>query len=259
MKILSHRLILVLLAAITLAGCDLFEVEDRADPNGPSVDDILENPTRDALINLAVGVEASARVDHDLFLIDVGVVGREYWRILAADPRFTSELLGGGSATLNNNSFYITRPWGARYVTIRNANIMLQALDLNTTLSDAEKAGGRGFAKTFKALQYLLNLDLTFQSRDEAIFGLDRLLVPAERLTDRFAYQRRYKDPQGGTEPWAFKEDNNLHSLKDRHFLRWLVEEGLEALENTHLREEEPIAADKTWGGVRSGEDTAGQ
>ena len=40
---------------------------------------------------------------------------------------------------------------------------MLQALDLNATLSDAEKAGGRGYAKTFKALQYVLNLDLTFQ------------------------------------------------------------------------------------------------
>ncbi len=96
--------------------------------------------------------------------------------------------------------------------------------------------------------------DLTFQSRDEAIFGLDRLLVPAERLTDRFDYLRQYKDPQGGTQPWVFKEDNNLHSLKDRHFLRWLVEEGLEDLENTHLREEAPIAADKAWGGVRSGE-----
>ncbi len=163
MKTFSLRFALVLLAALAVAGCDLFEVEDRADPNGPSVDDILDNPTRDALINLASGIEASARVDHHFFLIDAGVVGREYWRILAADPRFTSELLGGGSSTLNNNSFYITRPWGARYVTIRNANIMLQALDLNTTLSDAEKAGGRGYANTFKALQYLLNLDLTFE------------------------------------------------------------------------------------------------
>ena len=99
--------------------------------------------------------------------------------------------------------------------------------------------------------------DLTFQSRDEAIFGLERLLVPAERLTDRFDYLRQYKNPQDGAQPWSFKEDNNLHSLRDRHFLQWLVEEGLEDLENTHLREEPPIAADKTWGGVRSGEDDA--
>jgi len=94
--------------------------------------------------------------------------------------------------------------------------------------------------------------DLTFQNRDEAVFGLDRLLVPVERLTDRFDYLRRYKDPQSGTH-WAFREDNNLHSLKDRHFLQWLVEEGLEDLENTHRREEAPIAAGNEWGGLRSG------
>lgn len=163
MKIFSNRVILVLLAAFMVAGCDLFQVEDRADPNGPSVEDILDNPSRDALINLAVGIEASARVDHNLFLVDVGVIGREYWRTSSADPRLTGDLLGKGTSILDNNSFYITRPWGARYVTVRNANIMLQALDLNATLSDAEKAGGRGYAKTFKALQYLLNLNLTFQ------------------------------------------------------------------------------------------------
>ena len=163
MKILSHRLILVLFAAFMLAGCDLFEVEDRADPNGPSIDDILDNPSRDALINLAAGVESSARIDHNLYLIDVGVIGREYWRMLSADPRFTTDLLGRCTSILDNNSFYTTRPWGARYVTIRNANIMLQVLDLNATLSDAEKAGGLGYAKTFKALQYLLNLNMTFQ------------------------------------------------------------------------------------------------
>ncbi len=163
MKIISHHLVLVLLATLTFAGCDLFQIEDRPDPNGPSVDDILTNPTRDALINLAVGVEASARIDHNLYMVDVGVIGREFWRTSAADPRLTGDLLGRGTSILDNNTFYITRPWGARYVTIRNANIMLQALDLNTTLSDAEKAGGRGFAKTFKALQYLLNLNLTFE------------------------------------------------------------------------------------------------
>ena len=96
--------------------------------------------------------------------------------------------------------------------------------------------------------------DLTFQSRDEAIFGLDRLMVPVERLTDRLDYLHHYKNQQYGKQPWAFKEDNNLHSLRDRRFLQALVEGGLDTLENTHLRRETPIAADNAWGGVRSGE-----
>ncbi len=94
--------------------------------------------------------------------------------------------------------------------------------------------------------------DMTFQSRTDAVFGLDKLLVPAERLTDRFAYLDAYKDPSQDPQPWAYRADNNLHSLRNQHFLSWLVEEGMDDLENTHLREDQPLVADdQTWGGVR--------
>ncbi len=79
--------------------------------------------------------------------------------------------------------------------------------------------------------------DLTFQSRDEAVFGLDRLLMPAEQLVDRLEYLSRYKDPQFGQQ-WAFRKDNNLHSVKDQHFLTWLAAEGMDELESSHLRED---------------------
>ena len=94
--------------------------------------------------------------------------------------------------------------------------------------------------------------DLTFQNRDEAIFGLERLLVPVERLQDRLEWLDRYKDPQVGTH-YDFRHDNNLHSLKDQGFLSWLVEEGMDELENTHLRPVEPTASDRPWGGERIG------
>ena len=94
--------------------------------------------------------------------------------------------------------------------------------------------------------------DLTFQDRNEAIFGLERLLQPAEQLIDRLRFLDEYKDPQEG-EPWAYQKDNNLHSLKDREFLGWLVDEGMDELVRTHTRPEEPVAADNTWGGVRTG------
>jgi NADH-quinone oxidoreductase subunit I len=98
--------------------------------------------------------------------------------------------------------------------------------------------------------------DMTFQSREEAIFGLDRLLIPVERLTDRLEYLDQYKDPQFGQQ-WTFKEDNNLHSVKDQHFIDWLVSEGMEELETTHLRDEEHVAKGRTWGGVRVGPQNA--
>lgn len=93
--------------------------------------------------------------------------------------------------------------------------------------------------------------DLTFQSRDEAIFGLDHLLVPKERLQDRLDFLHTYKDPQFGQQ-WDFRRDNNLHSLKDQHFLTWLIEEGMEELEDTHLLVESHVG-DRSWGGDREG------
>ena len=103
--------------------------------------------------------------------------------------------------------------------------------------------------------------DLTFQSRTEAIFGMDKLLVPAERLQDRFDFLGRYKDPQTSGQAWSYREDNNLHSLRDQHFLRWLVDEGMDELESTHLRREPRVAAEGTdnarWGGERVGPQNA--
>ena len=66
--------------------------------------------------------------------------------------------------------------------------------------------------------------DLTFQHRKEAIFGLERLLMPAERLKDRFDWLEAYKDRQFGGQ-WDFQRENNVHSLRDRSFLASLAEE----------------------------------
>lgn len=147
-----------------LAGCDAFEIEDRPNPNGPALDDIVDNPTEANIANLAVGVEASSRLGLGTYLVDVGVLGREYWRVSPSDPRFTGDLLGEDELTLGNNEFYIITPWASRYTTIRNANTMLVALDGNTTLSNDEKAAARGFAKTWIAYSYLLNLNLTYEN-----------------------------------------------------------------------------------------------
>lgn len=93
--------------------------------------------------------------------------------------------------------------------------------------------------------------DLTFQSRDEAIFGLERLLIPKERLKDRLDFLEDYKNKQWG-EQWDFRKDNNIHSVKDQHFLNWLADEGLREIE-TEAARQEPVAADQDWGSDRHG------
>ena len=168
------RTLAVVAAIGLLAGCDVFDLEDRPNPNGPALDDIVSNPTPAAIANVAVGVESTSRNALGTYLVDVGVLGREYWRVSPSDPRFTTDLLGAASSVLDNNTFYITAPWSSRYATIRNANTMLLAVDANATLSEAQKASARGFARTWIAYQYLLNLNLTFEN------GI-RFIEPGER------------------------------------------------------------------------------
>jgi len=100
--------------------------------------------------------------------------------------------------------------------------------------------------------------DMTFQSRDEAIFGLDRLLVPKEQLKDRLEYLAIYKDPQFGQQ-WDFRHENNIHSLKDRHFLTYLAQTlDEDVVEQIHAETPSPAARDMDWGSERHGPPTSG-
>ena len=93
--------------------------------------------------------------------------------------------------------------------------------------------------------------DLTFQSRDEAVFDLQDLLKPTEQMQDRLEYLDQYKNKQFGQQ-WDFKKENNLHSVKDQHFLDWLADEGMDQLDSTHLREDNKATeGDQDWGAER--------
>ena len=161
---LIRSLLILFLATILLAGCDAFSIEERPDPNGPSVEGITGDLTRDKIANLVVGIESGLRTDINLYLTDVGVTGREYYRYSASDPRFSAELLGQRQAQLNNNSFYITRPWAERYRVIRNSYILLNAIDAGVegVLTSAEVDATRGVVNTIIAHQLLMNLNLTY-------------------------------------------------------------------------------------------------
>ncbi|MBT8320856.1 MAG: RagB/SusD family nutrient uptake outer membrane protein, partial [Eudoraea sp.] len=48
-----------------------------------------------------------------------------------------------------------TAPWGGRYRAIKNANILLQSLENTGAVTDAQKAGYRGFARTVIAYELI--------------------------------------------------------------------------------------------------------
>jgi hypothetical protein len=148
------------------------EVEEFSDLNGPEVGAFAEVLTRGDLKDLVGGILYSSRTRLGTYYDNCGVIGREYWRFSGSDPRFTADLLGGGSSVLDNNTFYITGPWADRYRTVKNANLILGFLDGQDTsaqFSDAEVNATKGFLRTFIAYEMLLNLNLT----DEGGIRLD--------------------------------------------------------------------------------------
>jgi len=129
--------------------------------NGTTVEQLSANATKFQLNNVVTGTESGMRNAIDFYLDAVGMIGREMYRFAGSEPRYTTYLLGGGSATLNNNTFYLTNPWNARYRVVKNCNILIAAANSSTLITPEEKKGYLGFAKTIKALYLLLNLNMT--------------------------------------------------------------------------------------------------
>ncbi|MDE3124502.1 MAG: RagB/SusD family nutrient uptake outer membrane protein [Bacteroidota bacterium] len=132
--------------------------------NGPTSQQITANATISELNNLVTGTESSLRNNIAIYLDVVSMIGREGYRFSGSEPRYTSDLLGAGNAILDNNTFYLTNPWGSRYNTIRNAYILIQAATNSSYLTDAQKKAYTGWAKTIIAYQLLLNLNLTYEN-----------------------------------------------------------------------------------------------
>ena len=143
------------------------QIQEFSDLNGPEVDAFGENLTRGDLQDLIGGILYSSRLRLGTYYDDCGVIGREYWRFSGSDPRFTTDLLGGDNSVLDNNTFYITGPWASRYLTVKNANLILGFIDgqdLSAQFTAQEINATKGFLKTFIAYELLLNLNLTYDN-----------------------------------------------------------------------------------------------
>ncbi len=162
MKKIYKKLTIGLFVALSFTAC---KVEEFSDFNSPDLNELLTDPSLGDIQDLIGGMQSSMRNRLGTYYDDLGVIGREYYRFSTSDPRFTSDLLGKESAILDNNTFYLTNPWAARYDVVKSANIVLQAVAITSAaISDQDKNAIRGYAKTIKAYELLLNLNLTYDN-----------------------------------------------------------------------------------------------
>ncbi|HVF40730.1 MAG TPA: hypothetical protein VM939_12600, partial [Gemmatimonadaceae bacterium] len=156
MRINTMNVFKVIAASVVLTiatACSELTVPDY---NNPSLEDLQTNPTPTKIAQAAQGLLVGTRVQQGTqngYVSLLGIVGRESYNFDPADPRFIVEMLigplDGGSPAFGGNLF------GAPYANIRNANILLAALDVVTGMSAEQKSATKGFAHTIQALDYL--------------------------------------------------------------------------------------------------------
>jgi len=140
------------------------EIQEIPNPNGPSIEGVLLDATKSQLQTLVTGSEDLLRQEIGFYYDVVSIVGREYYYFTGSDPRYTGEVLGKGSATLDNAGFYGTRPYFGRYRNVRNLNVLIQAAENSSVLTAAELEGYKGFAKTMQAYELSLVANLQYQN-----------------------------------------------------------------------------------------------
>lgn len=130
--------------------------------NGPAIEDLTTNPTKFQLNNVVIGTESGIRNALDFYLDVTGVVGREIYRFAGSEPRYTMHLLGAGNLSIDGTVFLLTNPWNARYRAVKSCNIIIEGATNSTSITQEQRKGFLGFAKTIKAYELLLNLNMTY-------------------------------------------------------------------------------------------------
>ncbi len=143
------------LALLWACGDDLM----IGDFNNEALENLLNNPTREAIGSAATGLLITGRDEYDDrngYVSLLGILGRESYNFDGSDPRFITEML---ESSLNPSSpAFGGNLWSERYSNIRTGQIILDALDLvdPAEMPDEEKEATRGFVKTMMAFEFLI-------------------------------------------------------------------------------------------------------
>jgi hypothetical protein len=143
-----------LAGALLVGACGDFNVTN---PNQPTLDDLVNNPTRTKLSAAATGLVIGIRFDMTSYIWRLGSMGREGINLSGNNqPDYQEPYFGPLSGTGFGMAI-----WVNPYREIRNANTYIDAVPRAATvpgaqgLSGGEVSASLGFAKTLKALARL--------------------------------------------------------------------------------------------------------
>jgi len=165
MKYLNKLLLLVLLFA-GISACDFLDPNEVSDPNNPSIEGVLTNASKAQLQNLVTGLEVRHRATTGANNI-MSTFGREVYPLFASDPRFVNQWVGVGSnADAENDPTFFGSggTYTTPYLTVRQGNVVIRSANNTDAITDAERNGYLGVAKTLQAYSYLIPLNAQYSN-----------------------------------------------------------------------------------------------
>ena len=139
----------VVVAAVTLGACQEVTVPNY---NNPNLDQLLKNPDAGTVNTAVVGLVISLRDRVGTEASAMGILGKESYNLDQAEPR---NVLGYLQGPIEPGGFVQDLSWTAGYRNLRQAAVILAAVDKVSTYTNAQKEGIRGFVKTVMAMELL--------------------------------------------------------------------------------------------------------
>jgi len=177
----SRRAAMLAIATLATAACNNFDIKD---PNQPTLNSIINSPTKANLAPFAVGIFQASRQDIQSFIWRVGSMGREGAKLDGNNQPDYGEPFYG---PLNPSGFGGAL-WSNEYITIRNINLYIDAVPRAPDLAAADKASSIGFAQTIKALMFLYVIETRAQLGAPVDVDRAPTAAPAPFVTEDSVY-----------------------------------------------------------------------
>ena len=153
---------LLLLGVLMISSCTIDEV---VDPNNPSLASVTGDPSKAELQSLITGLEARHRAYFGSATQMFGSFGREVWAFFGSDPRFTGDWLGIGLNGETYPDFFASAgTYVTPYLSVKQANVLVDAAGASSVLTGEERNAFSGFAKTIKGQQLMYPLLQQYQN-----------------------------------------------------------------------------------------------
>ncbi|MEY2904721.1 MAG: hypothetical protein RJA52_737 [Bacteroidota bacterium] len=156
------------LILLILAACNPLELEVVEDPNNPSVASISNNATREQIQFLLTGLESR----HRGYVTNVSqawnTFGREIWYLNASDPRFQTDWLGQAGRVPDRAYFGFGATgggsWASPYQAIKQADVLIDAANGSSLLTQQEASAISGFAKMIQGYQFMIPANFVYEN-----------------------------------------------------------------------------------------------